>query len=267
MTSSLLLLFDIDGTLLIKASDAHREAIYEGLRQTFGLADPGAIPVEAAGRTDSAIARRILERSGLQASLDCDPDRFRAACVAAYARLCPTTLTAHVAPGVTGLLEALTGPIRGYGEASPRVSLATGNYEPIARLKLARAGIGHHFASGQGGFGSDAEDRALLPEIARRRAGRGGVPHPREATIVIGDTPLDIACARADGVRVFAVATGPYSAAALDAADAVFTDATALRARLEAEIAAAATRQPTLRADETLLDAKVDARGNPCKLT
>jgi phosphoglycolate phosphatase len=238
MTGRLLLLFDIDGTLLIKASDAHREAIYEGLRQTFGLTDPGAVAVEAAGRTDSAIARGILERSGVEASLDSDPERFRAACVVAYARLCPTTLAEHVAPGVTDLLDALTRPTGGAADACPRVALVTGNYEPIARLKLARAGIGHHFASGQGGFGSDAEDRALLPEIARRRAGRGGVPHPREATIVIGDTPLDIACARADGVRVFAVATGPFSAAELDAADAVFTDAAALHARLEAELAA-----------------------------
>jgi phosphoglycolate phosphatase len=237
MSSRLLLLFDIDGTLLIKASDAHREAIHEGLRQTFGLADPGAIPVGAAGRTDSAIARGILERSGLLASLDSDPARFRAACVAAYARLCPTTLAEHVAPGITDLLDALSPPDQAV-DTWPQVSLVTGNYEPIARLKLARAGIGHHFATGQGGFGSDAEDRALLPAIARRRAGRDGMAHPRESTIVIGDTPLDIACARADGVRVFAVATGPYSAAALAAADAVFADASALRARLEAEIAA-----------------------------
>jgi phosphoglycolate phosphatase len=237
MSSRLLLLFDIDGTLLIKASDAHREAIHEGLRQTFGLADPGAIPVGAAGRTDSAIARGILERSGLLASLDSDPARFRAACVAAYARLCPTTLAEHVAPGITDLLDALSPPDQAV-DMWPQVSLVTGNYEPIARLKLARAGIGHHFATGQGGFGSDAEDRALLPAIARRRAGRDGMAHPRESTIVIGDTPLDIACARADGVRVFAVATGPYSAAALAAADAVFADASALRARLEAEIAA-----------------------------
>ena len=47
----------------------------------------------------------------------------------------------------------------------------TGNYEPIARLKLRRAGIGHFFPTGQGGFGSDHEDRAMLPAIARRRAG------------------------------------------------------------------------------------------------
>jgi len=234
VSSPVLLLFDIDGTLLIQASQAHRDAIYEGLREIFGVADPGAVPVDAAGRTDSAIARGILEQTGGHAGFDADAERFRAACVSAYERRCPPSLARHVAPGIPELLAGLAG-LAGLGGA--RASLVTGNYEPIARLKLARAGLGHHFAAGQGGFGSDAEDRALLPEIARRRAGSRGSAHPREQTIVIGDTPRDIACARADGVRVYAVATGPYPAAALAGADAVFEDAWALRDRLEAEFA------------------------------
>ncbi len=83
------------------------------------------------------------------------------------------------------------------------LALVTGNYEPIARLKLRAAGIGGFFRRGQGGFGSDHEDRAMLPQIARRRAGDDdGNPWPRAQTAVIGDTPRDIACARADGVRV-----------------------------------------------------------------
>ncbi len=80
--------------------------------------------------------------------------------------------------------------------------LVTGNYEAIARLKLRRAGIGHWFDGGIGAFGSDAEDRTELPAIARRRAGAPGTPYPRERTVVIGDTPRDIACAHADGAAV-----------------------------------------------------------------
>ena len=94
----------------------------------------------------------------------------------------------------------------------------------MARRKLASAGIGHYFAAGQGGFGSDAEDRAALPAVARARAGGW----PREHTVVIGDTPRDIACARADRVRVIAVATGPYAAEALADADAVVDGAAAV---------------------------------------
>ena len=109
-------------------------------------------------------------------------------------------------PGIPELLAGLAGR-----DAGARSSLVTGNYEPVARLKLARArASGRFFAAGQGGFGSDAEDRAVLPAIARRRAGADGVAaSPRERTIVIGDTPRDIDCARADGVRCLAVATGP----------------------------------------------------------
>ena len=110
--------------------------------------------------------------------------------------------------------------------------------EPVARLKLERAGIGSYFPAGQGGFGSDHEDRTELPAIARERAGRDGRPHPRERTVVIGDTPRDIACARADGVRCLAVATGPHGVEDLETADAVATDARAL-ARLLDELAAA----------------------------
>jgi phosphoglycolate phosphatase len=111
------------------------------------------------------------------------------------------------------------------------LALVTGNLEPIARMKLRAAGIGHHFAKGQGGFGSDAEDRAELPRIARRRA--AAPPWPRERTVVIGDTPRDIACARADGVRVAAVATGPFAVEALADADAVVDDARSLLPVLE----------------------------------
>jgi phosphoglycolate phosphatase-like HAD superfamily hydrolase len=99
----------------------------------------------------------------------------------------------------------------------------------VGRLKLARAGIGRWFARSPGAFGSDAEDRAALPAIARRRAGRTGAPYPRDQTIVIGDTPRDIACARADGLRCVAVTSGPYAAEQLRAADAVARDSRELR--------------------------------------
>jgi phosphoglycolate phosphatase-like HAD superfamily hydrolase len=72
-------------------------------------------------------------------------------------------------------------------------------------------------------------DRAALPGIARRRAGRV----PRAQAVVIGDTPRDIACARADGVRCVGVSTGQYSRDELSDADAVAGDADELRVRLE----------------------------------
>ncbi len=211
----MLLLFDIDGTLLRGAAEEHRQAIREALRAVHGVDVPlagGSLTV--AGKTDGEIARAALLAAGVSAErIDDRVDAVREACAAAYARLCPDDLSATVLPGIPELLE--------WASERCRLGLLTGNYEAVARLKLGRAGIGRCFPSRQGAFGSDAEDRAALPAIARRRAGSPGRPHPRDETIVIGDTPRDIACARADGVRCVAVTTGPYGAADLGTADAV----------------------------------------------
>ncbi len=227
----MLLLFDIDGTLLLRAADAHRDAIHEALRVVHGITEPQRHRIEVAGRTDADIARTLLVHAGVSAErIDARADDVRVAACAAYGRLCPDDLSACVAPGMPALLERLA------GRNDALLALVTGNYEPIARLKLRRAGIGHFFATGQGGFGSDHEDRAMLPAIARRRAGRAGAdgePWPQARTAVIGDTPRDIACARADGVRVAAIATGPFEPSELGAADAVARDAEQLGAVLE----------------------------------
>jgi phosphoglycolate phosphatase len=215
-----LLLFDIDGTLLIKASDDHRDAIHAAIRRVFRLRAPEEAHIEAAGRTDPQIARAICLQLGLSAErFDGGLRDFKRVAVEEYARRCRSDLSAHVAPGVHDLLGKLR------AREDMVLSLVTGNIEGIARMKLRRAGIGEYFAHGQGGFGSDHEDRTELPAIARARAGRPGRPHPRERTVIIGDTPLDIACARADGVRCIAVTTGPFRAGDLEDADAVVRSA------------------------------------------
>ncbi len=227
---ALLLLFDIDGTLLGRAAGEHAAALHEALREVHGV-DTRQVRslIEPAGRTDGEIARLLLLQSGVSAQrIDERADDVRAACCAAYARRCPADLSDTVLPGIAALLEWLA------PRPDVRLSLVTGNYEPVARLKLGRAGIGIHFAPGQGGFGSDCEDRAALPGIARRRAGEAGVAHPRQATVVIGDTPRDIACARADGVRCLAVATGPHPVDELTGADGVAAGADDLRPLLAA---------------------------------
>jgi phosphoglycolate phosphatase-like HAD superfamily hydrolase len=233
VAGELLLLFDIDGTLVSGATDAHRDAIHEALREVHGIDSNRVLrsPLSPAGRTDPEIARAILLDAGISAErIDDRADEVREHCCRAYARLVPNDLSETVLPGIAGVLDGIS--------SQPRVKLGllTGNYEVVGRLKLARAGIGGYFPSGQGAFGSDDEDRAGLPPIARRRAGTVGYPHPRERTIVIGDTPRDIACARADGVRCLAIATGTFAAAELESADAVASDARALGALLEGEL-------------------------------
>jgi phosphoglycolate phosphatase-like HAD superfamily hydrolase len=229
---ALLILFDVDGTLLAGATEAHRDALHAALREVHG-ADARAVrgSISPAGRTDGEIARAILLDVGVSAErIDDHAEDVRDVCCREYARLCPPDLSHTVLPGVRELLAWLS------AHDDVRLSLVTGNYEPVARIKLARAGIGGHFPVGQGAFGSDSEDRAALPRLARRRAGSGGLSHPRARTIVTGDTPRDIACARADDVRCFAVASGPFDASALQEADGVASDAAGLRELLADEI-------------------------------
>ena len=165
--------------------------------EVWGIAPGEPLPVEAAGRTDTEIAREILLLAGVDArAIDDRLEDFRAAAVRRYAELCRRTISGRVAPGAERALTVLD------ARADVRLSLVTGNIEAESRASsCAPAGIGGWFASGQGGFGSDSEDRCDLPPIARARAAawNGGEPWPRERTVVVGDTPRDIACARADG--------------------------------------------------------------------
>jgi phosphoglycolate phosphatase len=221
--TALLLLFDVDGTLLVRGAQAHKEASHVALREVFGLDDVTRFPVATPGKTDLQIAREVLLKAGIDArTIDERLPALADAWCQAHARL-QGGLTDRVAPGMRELLEWMS------GRDGVRLALLTGNLEPIARHKMLHAGLGDVFPPGQGAFGSDSEDRTELPAVARRRAGGAAGPWARSRTAVIGDTPLDIACARADGVRAVAVATGPYRVDELRAADHVAADAAALR--------------------------------------
>jgi phosphoglycolate phosphatase-like HAD superfamily hydrolase len=209
-------LWDIDGTLLQRASTEHGRALREAAGSVHGVSLDG-VAAEYAGRTDAAILRDLLRLAGVDdETIDARAGAVRDASVALFARVCPDDLSGFVAPGIPEVLAALARD--GY-----RQTLLSGNFEAIGRLKIQRAGLGDYFEAGQGAFGSDSVARAELPAIARRRAGSW----PRERTVVIGDTPRDIACARADEVRVIAVATGPFGIEQLADADAVVDDARA----------------------------------------
>lgn len=202
----MLLLFDIDGTLLAGATEHHAQAIRRACGEVHGIAEPHH-DVPAAGRTDWAIARSLLLASGI-------PDgqvveRMDAVLARAAEVYEPPSLAAHVIPGAPDLVRAAA--------RDHTVGLVTGNVREIARRKLTAAGIFAPFDGAPGAFGDDHEERDSLPAIARRRAG----DVPASETVVIGDTPRDIACARADGCRVVAVTTGPYGAGDLQGADAV----------------------------------------------
>lgn len=232
----MLLLFDIDGTLVRNSAGAHAKALRMALHEVHGLGSPdgdasGLPDVRAAGRTDMEIAREMALLCDLPAKrFDRRRGELMTVCLREYVRLAPADLKDRVVAGMTALLGELQ------RQPGVRLSLVTGNLEGIARIKLDRAGLGGFFAAGQGAFGSDSDDRTDLPELARRRAGAvlDGRPYPRQRTVVIGDTDRDIACARADGVWCIAVTTGPLGANGLGGADAIAGNAIELRERLAA---------------------------------
>jgi len=219
-----LLLFDIDGTLLTDTRQPVGEAMRLALREVHGV-DTSFVraQIPTAGRTDGEIARAILVDAGVPSErIDVLAGSVREIFCQACVELLPDDLSQAVLPGVRQLLDWLA------QQVDVKLGLLTGTYEPLAWLKLARAGVDRAFPLGQGAFGSDAEDRTALPAIARRRAGMFHAPYPSRHTIVIGDTPRDISCARGDGLRCVAVASGPFTSEALTGADAVARNAAEL---------------------------------------
>ena len=124
----------------------------------------------------------------------------------------------RVMPGVEALLRRLTGEGR-------LVGLITGNTEPAAHIKLARADLNRYFAFG--GYGSDADERVDVCRKALDRAARAaGGRLDRDGSIAVGDTPLDVEAGRAAAVEVLGVATGEYSVEQLRDAGADWAVAT-----------------------------------------
>jgi phosphoglycolate phosphatase-like HAD superfamily hydrolase len=197
--------------------------------QLFGIED-GFAGIGFSGRTDTAILREAVGVHGLDGDFPALLARFQAA----YHSILPRTLAesgGYVLPGVRELLAGLRAATGAF------LGLATGNFHEAARLKLARFGLYDSFLAG--GYADDSEDRAELVAIAiERLAAAGGGHGPREV-YVIGDTPLDVAAAQANGARSLAVATGFFSADELAAAGAglVFPDLSPWQAVLDALLA------------------------------
>jgi phosphoglycolate phosphatase-like HAD superfamily hydrolase len=197
-------LFDIDGTLLT-TDGAARESFSHAVRDCLGVEDD-LTDVPFAGRTEPLILADILAKHGV-AFHDGDEARFWNT-VFDHMRARFHSGRGRLFPGVPELLDAVA------GEPTWVQGLLTGNMTEMARIKLARFGLTDRFRFG--GFGEQAEDRdALAIRTVTHVTERYGVPPAR--CIVVGDTPLDVSCARAAGARVIAVRTGRESRADLAA--------------------------------------------------
>jgi phosphoglycolate phosphatase len=224
-----LVLFDIDGTLLT-AQGAPRRAFHRAMLEVYGTAGPIATH-RFDGKTDPQIVHELLVAAGLPAAAIAES---LAALWSAYVRelsieLAQPTHRTIVLPGVMPLLQGL--------DASRDVllGLLTGNIRDGATLKLGSANIRTPFRVGV--FGSDCHRREELPPLAVERARElTGVTFLRRDIVIVGDTPSDVTCGQALGVRAIAVATGRYDRRQLRAAgaDASFDNLSDTHAVLEA---------------------------------
>jgi len=218
-----LLLWDIDGTL-IRGGGVGSDAIHRAAALISGAAiADGTVPMH--GKTDPQILTEIFRAAEIA-----EPD---------IGRLLPEAMVEterqlalaerdlrNRGEVIEGVIDALT---RLAAMAGVRQTLVTGNLVGNAALKLAAFDLADYFDPEIGAYGTDHADRRELVPIALERVARlRGEQYVPEEVWVIGDTPADLACARAAGVHCLLVATGQFPISELRAfdADAVLDDLT-----------------------------------------
>jgi phosphoglycolate phosphatase len=223
----LLVLWDVDYTLV--SADGLGTRLYEVVfGELFGRELTAVAP--KAGRTDRAIIGDTLALAGVSQA---HVEPF----LAALARVAAD----DAVPGPVRPMPGAAAAVAALAAAGIRQSVLTGNVRPLAALKLRRAGLSDHLDLDAGAYGDAHEVRAELVTVARRAASQAyRADFSGSATVLVGDTPLDVEAALATGARVVAVATGSYAAAELAAAGAhvVLPDLTDL-ARVLAAVTAA----------------------------
>lgn len=210
-----MILFDVDATLIsthgvgvLAMQDAGR-ALY-GPRFTVER-------TEFAGRLDPLIIEDLHRDNGIEPTA-AGASRFRRLYRDNLVSRLNASSRARALPGVTPLLSRLqerNGVARG---------LLTGNFPETGSIKLHACGIDpeifHIRVWGDESPRSPARREDLPPVAFGRYTEQFGRPVEPESVVVIGDTPYDVRCARANGCRSIGVATGRYNAAALEHAGA-----------------------------------------------
>ncbi len=202
------ILFDIDHTL-IDSGGAGALALNLAFHDMTEISN-GFEGIGFAGKTDLGIIRDALKKNGLQIQdgwLGRFLDRYLS-----HLRAATERSIGHIKPGIRDLVERLAACQEFH------LGLLTGNIEEGARTKLEPFALNSFFPIGA--FGNDSENRNdLLPLAVQRLAANSSVSVTYDDCVVIGDTPLDVNCAKIHGARSIAVATGPYPLEELQSTD------------------------------------------------
>jgi phosphoglycolate phosphatase len=214
----LLVLWDVDYTL-VDSDGVGRELYGIAFREMFGRPMPQ--PGSMSGRTDRAIAIEVLGLAGVAEPRQV-VDAFHGRMAVHAGGLADLVRQrSRVLPGAAQAVAALARPGPDGDGAGVVQSLLTGNIRPLAEIKLGPLGLTEHLDLDVGAYGDADEVRAELVPLARSRAARAyGRDFGGQATVLVGDTPLDVAAALATGARAVGVATGQFTAAELAASGA-----------------------------------------------
>jgi phosphoglycolate phosphatase-like HAD superfamily hydrolase len=202
----MLFLFDIDGTL-VDTGGAGMAALEETTRAVFGETGP---PLDLAGSTDLGIVFGIHEHFSIEPTRERIEKYFAIYQQRLDWNLAHGGFPGRVLDGVNHLLDNLA------FREGVTLGLLTGNIAGGAAAKVRHYGLAGYFQFGA--YGCDHADRNRLGPIALERAAAyAGRPFTAAETWIIGDTPKDIACAKAIGASCLAVATGRFTVAELEA--------------------------------------------------
>jgi phosphoglycolate phosphatase-like HAD superfamily hydrolase len=211
-------LFDVDGTLLLTHDEVYVEASRLALEAVFGSYPDGP---DLPGDTAAAHIRRALRAAKVpEPEIDVGLPRWCETFSAEYVHLLADADTSHWERGPHAFEAAA---------AVEHRALLTGNPPAVAHARMDRLGLNELFPRGQGAFGCEREDRSELFDLALERAGNW----PRERTVAVGDTPLDVSSAHGAGCRCVGVTTGRYGREQLEEADLVIADLGELAHALE----------------------------------
>ena len=224
-----LILFDIDGTLLMPGDRAHGQSLLDAIRSIYEV-EPDLSNISFAGMLDAQITRAILRNHAINveaAEPQIETVMTRMGELYQEAMI-DVTLHHRLLPGVPEAVSAVSQ--QGWTQGT-----LTGNARSVAETKLGAASLGHLTAIGA--FGDSAHERGHLVETAIEECYRvTQVRYEAHETVLVGDTPNDIEAARYSRSRVVAVATGRYDVETLAARepDAILPNLTDTSAFVEA---------------------------------
>jgi phosphoglycolate phosphatase-like HAD superfamily hydrolase len=193
-----LLLFDLDGTLLLSSGAGARAMELAG-KQVWGDSFSMA-SIDFAGSLDPVILSEATHQAGVELNFE-SHGRFRR-CYDEQLRveLARPETRAYALPGVLSLLKQLM------ASKLATLGLLTGNYEETGCQKLSAVGINPNWFSPRV-WGDEGPTRPDLVRVAMQRQAH----HEPSSVVVVGDTTRDVHCAKVNGCRVVGVATGSCS--------------------------------------------------------